>query len=94
VRIKKGDEWKAAFITPMGSYKPMVIFFRLTNFPVIFQVMINNILRELINTGEVTSFIDNILVRTDMEEGHDEVIEEMLKIMEENKLYVKLEKYV
>ena len=68
VRIKEGDEWKAAFITPMGSYKPMVMVFRLTNFPVIFQVMMNNILRELINTGEVISFIDNVLVETDMEE--------------------------
>ena len=94
VRIKEGDEWKAAFITPMGSYKPMVMVFRLTNFPVTFQVMMNNILRELINTGEVISFIDNVLVETDMEEWHDEVIEEMLKIMEENNLYVKLEKCV
>ena len=68
VRIKEGDEWKAAFITPMGSYKPMVMVFRLTNFPVTFQVMMNNILRELINTGEVISFIDNVLVETDMEE--------------------------
>ena len=68
VRIKEGDEWKAAFITPMGSYKPMVMVFRLTNFPVTFQVMMNNILRELINTGEVISFIDNVLVGTDMKE--------------------------
>ena len=32
VRIKKGDEWKAAFTTPEGSFKPTVMFFRLTNF--------------------------------------------------------------
>ena len=31
MRIKEEDEWKAAFMTPEGSFEPMVIFFRLTN---------------------------------------------------------------
>ena len=36
VRIKEGDEWKVAFTTPEGSFKPTVMFFRLTNSPAIF----------------------------------------------------------
>ena len=36
VRIKEGDELKAAFTTPEGSFEPMVMFFRLTNLPAIF----------------------------------------------------------
>ena len=44
VQIKKGDEWKVAFTISEGSFKPMVMFFGLTNSPVIFQAMINELL--------------------------------------------------
>ena len=54
----------------------------------------NKILRNMINKGKVAAFVDNVLVRTEMEEGHDEVVEEVLKRLEENDLYVKPEKYV
>ena len=50
--------------------------------------MINKLLRDLINTGKVGSFI---MVGTEIEEGHDELIEEILRRLEENDLYVKLE---
>jgi len=46
--------------------------------------MINKILRDIINTEEVVSFINNAIVRIEEEEGHD-------KVMKEN-LYIKLEK--
>jgi hypothetical protein len=42
IRIKLGDEWKATFLTLEGLFKPMVMFFRLTNSPVTFQMMIND----------------------------------------------------
>ena len=44
VQIKEGDEWKVAFTISEGSFKPMVMFFGLTNSPVIFQAMINELL--------------------------------------------------
>jgi len=56
--------------------------------------MINEILRDLINKGKVTAFVDNVLVRTETEEGHDKIVEEILKRLEENDLYVKPEKCV
>ena len=93
VRIKEEDEWKAAFITSKGSFKPTVIFFGLTNSPVTFQVMMNELLRDLINTDKVVAFIDNIIVGTEIEEGHDEIVAEIIKRLEENYLYMKLEKY-
>ncbi len=37
VRIKTGDEWKAAFRTNQGLFEPTVMFFGLTNFPATFQ---------------------------------------------------------
>ena len=66
-------------MTSEVSFKPTVMFFRLTNFPTIFQMIINKILQDLINTGEVVSFIDNIIVWMEEEEGHDEVVEEVVK---------------
>ena len=43
IRIKKENKWKAMFTTHIRAYKPTVIYFRLTNFPAIFQTMINNL---------------------------------------------------
>jgi len=76
----------------VGFFEPTVMFFGMTNLPATFQVMMNEILRDLINEGKVTVFVDNILVGTKTEEGHNEIVEEILKRLEENDLYVKLEK--
>jgi len=74
-------------------FEPTVIFFGLTNFPVTFQMMMNKILQDLINTGKVGSFIDNMIVRTEEKERHDKVVEEVIKQLVENDLYVKPVKY-
>ena len=54
----------------------------------------NEILRDLINERKVATFVDDILVGTETEEGHDKIVEEILRRLEENDLYVKPEKYV
>jgi len=92
VRIKEGDEWKAVFTTPKGSFELTVIFFGLTNSPAMFQAMINKLLRNLINTGKVVAFIDDVIVGMEMEEEHDKIVAEVIKRLEKNDLYVKLEK--
>jgi len=56
--------------------------------------MINDILRDLIDTGDVVAFMDNILVGTENEKKHDEIVEEVLRRIEENDLYIKPEKCV
>jgi len=58
-----------------------------------FQTIINEILWNLINTEKVVSFIDNVIVGTEEEEGHNEIVEEVVRRLAENDLYVKLEKY-
>ena len=93
MRIKEGDEWKAVFTTPEGSFEPTVMFFGLTNSPATFQAMMNELLRDLINTGKVAVFIDDMIVGMETEEGHDELVAEVVKRLEENDLYVKPEKY-
>ena len=94
VRIKERDEWKAVFSTPEGSFEPMVMFFGLTNSPATFQVMMNNLLRDLVVEEKVAVFIDDIMVATETEEGHDKIVEEVLRRLEENDLFVKPEKCV
>ena len=48
VRIEKEDEWKTAFSMPEGAFEPTVMFFGLTNSPVTFQAMMNDLLRDII----------------------------------------------
>ena len=92
VWIKEGDEWKMVFTIPERSFKPMVMFFELTNSPVTFQVMMNELLRDLINTDKVAVFIDNVIVGMEDKEGHNELVAEIIKRLKENDLYVKPEK--
>jgi len=70
------------------------MFFGLTNSPVIFQAIINNILKDLIDTGDIAVFINDMLVRTENEKKHNEVVEEILRRIEVNNLYLKSKKYV
>jgi len=93
MRIKEGNEWKRAFTIYIGSFEPMVMFFGMTNLPATFQAMMNEILRDMINKGKVAAFVNDVLVGTETEEGHNEIVKEVLKRLEENDLYVKPEKY-
>ena len=68
-----------------------MIFFGLTNFPATFQIIMNEILWDLINIGEVASFIDNVIIETE-EKRPDKVVKEVKKRLVENNLYVKPEK--
>ncbi len=47
IKIKEGDEWKAAFKTPKGLFEPQVMFFRLTNSPATFQRTMNHMFQEM-----------------------------------------------
>jgi len=93
IRIKEGDEWKVAFTMHIGAYEPTVIYFGLTNSSTTFQMMMNDPFRDLINQGDMATFIDDILVATDTEERHDELVEEVLKRLEENDLFIKPKRY-
>ncbi len=79
VRIKEGDEWKAAFKTNQGLYEPSVMFFGLTNSPSTFQTMMDTIFRNLILTNEVIVYMDDILIATiSNPHHHREVVHQVL----------------
>jgi len=92
VHIKERDEWKVAFTTLEETFKPTVMFFGLTNSPATFQMIMNKLLRDLINIGKVVVFIDNLIVGMESKERHDELVTEVIRRLEENDLYVKPEK--
>jgi len=69
------------------------MFFGLINSLAMFQVMINKLLRDLINIEIVESFIDNIIVGIESKKEHDELVKEILRRMKENNLCVKPEKW-
>ena len=79
-------------MTSERLFKPTVIFFGLTNFLAMFQIIINKILQDLVNIRGVISFIDDVIVGTEEEKGHNETVKKVIRRLVENDLYVKLEK--
>jgi len=92
VRIKEEDEWKAVFTIHIGAYKPTIIYFGLTNSPTTFQTIMNDLFCDMINQGNMATFIDNIIVATEIEKGYNKVVKEVLKQLKENNLFVKPKK--
>ena len=81
-----------AFTTLEEAFEPTVMFYGLTNSPATFQTMMNELLRDLINMGKVVAFIDDVIVGMESDEEHDELVIEVIRRLEENDLYMKLEK--
>jgi len=67
IRIKEEDGWKTAFTTSEGSFEHTVMFFGLMNLLATFQTMMNELLRDLINTEKIGSFINDIMVGMETE---------------------------
>jgi len=70
------------------------MFFGLTNSPAMFQVMMNDLLRDLVVEEKVAVFIDDVIVAMETKKEHDKIVEEVLRRLEENDLFVKPEKCV
>jgi hypothetical protein len=62
VRIHEGDEWKATFCMNRGLFKPLVMYFSLTNSPATFQTMMNEIFQDLITEGIVSVYLNSYYI--------------------------------
>ena len=87
--MKDGDEWKAAFRTNRGLFEPLVMFFGLTNSPATFQTMMNHLFCDLINWGKVVVYMDDIMIFTAIIKEHQQIVQEVLQLLRDNKLYLK-----
>jgi hypothetical protein len=92
VHIREGDEWKATFHTNRGLFKPLVMYFGLTNSPATFQTMMNEIFQDLITEGVVSVYLDDILIFTNSLEEHCRITRLVLDHMRKHKLYLRPEK--
>ncbi|ESK82665.1 reverse transcriptase-rnase h-integrase [Moniliophthora roreri MCA 2997] len=89
VRIKDRDQWKAAFKTNRGLFKPMVMFFGLMNSPATFQAFMDDILLDFIAKGWCLIYMDNILIYSDNKEEHWRRSRKLLQRLQEQDLYLK-----
>src|SRR4051794_1348396 len=87
VEIKEGDEWKATFRTNRGLFEPLVMFFGLTNSPTMFQNMMNNLLRDLVDNAKVIAYIDDIMIFTVMIKEHHQIAQQVLQVLKDNQLF-------
>jgi hypothetical protein len=88
VRIREGDEWKAVFCTNRGLFEPLVIYFGLTNSPATFQMMMNDIFQDLILSGDVMVYLDDILIAHSDLARHREIVWEVLWRLREHRLFL------
>ena len=64
---------------PEDVYKLIVMFFELTNLLAIFQVIINDLLRDLIKIRYVVTFINDVMIEMKIEKRHNNIMEKILK---------------
>ena len=93
VRIREGDEWKAAFQTNRGLFEPLVMYFGMCNSPTTFQLMMDMLFCELIISGKIVIYMDDILIFTQTIEEHRSIVQQVLQILANNKLSLYPKKY-
>ena len=86
MRIREGDEWKAAFQTNRGLFEPLVMYFGMCNSPTTFQLMMDMLFCELIISGKIVIYMDDILIFTQTIEEHRSIVQQVLQILANNKL--------
>ncbi|KAI2652567.1 Transposon Tf2-9 polyprotein [Labeo rohita] len=91
VRIREGDEWKTAFITPTGHYETLVMPFGLCNSPAAFQHLINDVLRDMLGRW-CYAYLDDILIYSKTLDEHIQHVRAVLQRLLAHQLYCKLEK--
>ncbi|KAK3513069.1 hypothetical protein QTP70_000954 [Hemibagrus guttatus] len=91
IRIRKGDEWKTAFVTPTGHYEYLVMPYGLVNAPSIFQDFIHKVLREFLHKF-ILVYINDILIYSRNLAEHRHHVAEVLKRLREFQLFLKAEK--
>jgi hypothetical protein len=86
VRIKTGDEWKTAFRTRFGHFEYLVMPFGLTNAPAVFQHLMNDIFRDVLDMF-VVIYLDDILIFSEDPKDHDIHVRLVLERLRKHKLF-------
>jgi hypothetical protein len=89
VRIRDGDQWKAAFKTNKGLFEPTVMFFGMCNSPATFQSMMDEIFADMIDGGIVIIYMDDIFIFAPDETTLMENTKKVLTRLQKNDLFLK-----
>ena len=92
IRIKKEDQWKAAFKTPFGLYEPTVMYFSLTNSPATFCCAMQKMLWNWLNKypDETGNYIDDMVVATKGDlPWHQQIVGKLLDIFQQNSYFLR-----
>ena len=90
--IKEGNQHKAAFITPLGLFEPIVMFFGLCNALATFQDMMDTVFKDLVCKGWLIIYMDDMLIFSDNIKEHRIQTCQVLQQLQEHDLYLKPEK--
>ena len=88
IRMFKKDIKKVAFLTNLGMYEPLIMYFGLTNSLATFQTMMNSLFKNLIYAGKVAIYMDNIIIFTKTMEEQIRIVWQVLQILKDNNLYL------
>ena len=91
IAVKPKDRHKTAFRTRYDHYEFNVMPFGLTNASAIFQTLINNIFRDLLDVCVIV-YLDDILVYSKNKEEHEQHLRQVLQRLKDNQLYARLSK--
>ncbi|KAK3516483.1 hypothetical protein QTP70_018758 [Hemibagrus guttatus] len=91
IRIREGDEWKMAFVTPTGHYEYLVMPYGLANAPSVFQDFMHMVLREFLHKF-VLVYIDDILIYSRSLAEHRQHVREVLQWLRGYQLFLKAKK--
>ncbi|KAK3535970.1 hypothetical protein QTP70_022856, partial [Hemibagrus guttatus] len=91
IRIREGDEWKTAFVTPTGNYEYLVMPYGLANAPSVFQDFMHTVLRGFLHKC-VLIYIDDILIYSRSLAEHHQHVREVLQRFRDYQLFLKAEK--
>ena len=92
IQIREGDEWKAAFKTNQGLFKPTVMFFGMCNSPATFQSMMDSIFIEEIEEGIIIVYMDDILIYATTPELLRKHTKQVLQKLRDHDLFLKARK--
>ena len=91
MRVREEDVQKTAFRTRYGHYEFVVTPFGLTNAPVAFMDLMNNVCRPMLDQSVIVFIID-ILVYSKTREQHEEHLWEVLDTLRRESFYAKFSK--
>jgi len=91
IRISEEDAHKTAFTTPIGHFEFKVLGQGLANSPATFQSVMNRMFAPYLHKFVVV-YLDDVMIYSKDAASHEQHLEQVLRILEENSFYAKKEK--